>query len=127
MGCTDTPLCPVVAILDYLRLRQDHPRAFFRTEDGTPTTKGWFSGTLRGILSSIGLPRGDYADHSFRIGAATTAAMAGVEDSMIQALGRWQSAAFLQYIRTPRDQLAAISRQLATTVSSPAAGLNYLS
>ena len=75
MGCTDTPLCPVVAILDYIRLRQDHPRAFFRMEDGTPTTKGWFSGKLRGILSSIGLPRGDYADHSFRIGAVTTAAM----------------------------------------------------
>jgi hypothetical protein len=59
-------------------------------------------------------PKGDYA-------------MAGVEDSMIQAFGRWQSAAFLQYIGTPRDQLAAISRQLTTTVSSPAAGLNCLS
>jgi hypothetical protein len=86
-----------MAILDYIRLRQDHPGAFFRMEDGTPTTKGWFIGKLRGILSSIDLPQGDYAGHSFRIGATTTAAMAGVEDSMIQALGRWQSAAFLQY------------------------------
>jgi hypothetical protein len=97
VGRTDTPLCPVMAILDYIRLRQDHPGAFFRMEDGTPTTKGWFIGKLRGILSSIDLPQGDYAGHSFRIGATTTAAMAGVEDSMIQALGRWQSAAFLQY------------------------------
>ena len=116
-----------MGILDYIRLRQDHPGVFFRMKDGTPTTKGWFIGKLRGILSSIGLPQGDYAGHSFRIGAATSAAIAGVEDSMIQALGRWQSAAFLQYIRTPRDQLAAISRQLATTVSSPAAGPNGLS
>ena len=127
VGHTDTPLCPVMAILDYIKLRQDHPGAFFRMKDGTPTTKGWFIGKLRGILSSIGLPQGDYAGHSFRIGAATSAAIAGVEDSMIQALGRWQSAAFLQYIRTPRDQLAAISRRLATTVPSPAAGPNGLS
>ena len=103
VGHTDTPLCPVMAILDYIKLRQDHPGAFFRMKDGTPTTKGWFIGKLRGILSSIGLPQGDYAGHSFRIGAATSAAIAGVEDSMIQALGRWQSAAFLQYGNSPQQ------------------------
>ena len=31
----------------------------------------------------------------------------------IQALGRWQSAAFLQYIRIPREQLVAISTKLS--------------
>ena len=39
-----------------------------------------------------------YAGHSLRIGVATTAAMAGVEDAMIQTLGRWQSAAYVQYV-----------------------------
>ena len=46
---------------------------------------------------------------SFRIGAATAAAQAGVEDSVIQLLGRWSSAAFLAYIRTPREDLARYS------------------
>lgn len=36
--------------------------------------------------------------HSFRIGAATSAAKAGIEDSTIHMLGRWSSSAFLVYI-----------------------------
>ena len=47
------------------------------------------------------------------IGAVTSAALAGVEDSTIQALGRWQSSAFLQYIRMLREQLATISSREA--------------
>ena len=36
----------------------------------------------------------------FCIGAVTMSALVGVEDCMIQALGRWQSSAFLLYIQT---------------------------
>ena len=44
---------------------------------------------------------------SFRIRAATTAASMGVQDSMIKALGQWNSNAFQAYIWIPRDRLAA--------------------
>ena len=64
-------------------------------------------------------PQGDYAGHSFRIGDATSAALAGVEDSTIQALGRRQSAAFLQYIRMPREQLASIFEALGGAAVAP--------
>ena len=66
-------------------------------------------------LQKAGLPEKNYTGHSFRIGAATTAAAAGVEDAMIQALGRWKSLAFLTYIRTNPRQVSKVSRSLAGT------------
>ena len=59
-------------------------------------------------MSDAGLDASLYSGHSFRIGAATSAAQAGIQDSIIQALGRWSSGAFLVYVRTQRSQLASI-------------------
>ena len=64
---------------------------------------------IREALQAIGLPESQFAGHSFWIGAATTA---GLEDSTIRTLGRWNSSAFLPYICTPREQLAMFSRAL---------------
>ena len=111
VGHTGSTLCPISAVLNYITLRQECPGAFFLTLDHRPITKSWFVGQIRGTLVSLGLPQHDYAGHSFRIGAATTAALAGIEDSTIQSLGCWQSSAFMQYIRMPREELATISRQ----------------
>lgn len=55
----------------------------------------------------------DYAGHSFRIGAANTAVAMGLEDTMIQAMGRWRSDVYLSYIRLNRQKLARVSGALA--------------
>ena len=55
----------------------------------------------------------DYASHSFRIGAATTAAAAG-----LKSLGRWSSNAYLSYIHCQPSRTPAIHRLLAHTDAS---------
>ena len=112
LGKTGLDLCPVAAALGYIALRGDQLGPFFLTASKVPLSKSDFIGT---VLGRIGLPAEDYAGHSFRIGAATSAALAGVEDSTIQLLGRWRSAAFLRYIQTPHERLASISLTLAST------------
>ena len=115
LGATDNDLCPVAAILEYVAIRGDSPGPFFRFADETPLTKARFISRVRDALTRAGFPCQNYAGHSFRIGTATTASAAGIEDSTIQALGRWSSTAFLTYTRTPRDHLAQLSRSLART------------
>ena len=113
VGRTGCQLCPIAAMLAYLKVRGDHPGAFFVDSNRAPITKSKFVTKVREALKAAGYPEEQFAGHSFRIGAATTAAMAGIEDSTIQTLGRWHSAAFLRYIRTPHDQLASMSASLA--------------
>ena len=102
MAATDNDLCPVT-----------RPGAFFCTTDGSPLTKSRFVELVRSALSRAGVPIAGYSGHSFRIGAATATAQAGIPDSVIQAPGRWSSPAFLRYIRTPRSHLANYSVSLA--------------
>ena len=113
LGKTNSPMCPVTALLAYMASRRESPGPFFRDQQGRPLTKAVFIREIRRALTRLGLPAEQFAGHSFRIGAATAAAQAGLEDSVIQALGRWSSAAFLLYIRTPREQLAQFTTRIA--------------
>ena len=109
VGRTEGPLCPVAAVLNYMAIRGTAQGPFFMTSTGQPLIKAAFIAKVRHALKEIGLPYECFAGHSFRIGAATTAAKLGLEDSLIRTLGRWNSDA---YIRTPREHLAQYSRTL---------------
>ena len=89
---------PVTALLNYLARRGSEPGALFQWQDRTPLSKTRFVEAVRQALTAALLLAQDYASHSFRIGAATTAAMAGLEDSAIQTLGQWKSASYQLYI-----------------------------
>ena len=78
-------------------------------------TKQKLNQLVKEMSRHVGLGPERYSTHSFRIGAATTAAAAQIPDWKIRMLGRWLSDSYLLYIRTPREQLRTISSVLATT------------
>ena len=90
-------------MLNFLAVRPPGEGPLFVHADGTPLLKQQFVARVRRALSSSGIDPSHYSGHSFRIGAATTAAAAGVPDHVIKTLGRWESSAYLLYIRTPRE------------------------
>lgn len=112
LGRTGHLLCPVSAVLGYMVKRGSQVGPFFLYEDGSFLTRSSFVDRLRLALSRAGLSPEKYSGHSFRIGAATTAAQVGLPDTLIKTLGRWQSSAYSLYIRTPRDTLCNVSKQL---------------
>ena len=113
------PLCPVAAILNYMVARGNSPGPLFTWEDVRYLTRDRFVAGVRTALSKAGYTASDYAGHSFRIGAAKTASQRGVQDSLIQTLGRWQSSAYTRYIRTVPETLRGVTKTLARDRGSP--------
>ena len=113
LGKTGNRLCPVTALAAYLAIRGNQPGPFFQFRDGRPLSRERFVVKVREALTEAGLEASKFAGHSFRIGAATTAAARGVEDSLIKTLGRWESSAYLLYVRIPRERLAGLSTVLS--------------
>ena len=114
VGKTNTDLCPVKALLKYLVVRGTQEGPLFSFQDGRLLTRQRFVEEVRKALQQAGIDQSRYCGHSFRIGAATTAAARGMEDSVIKTLGRWRSLAYLDYVRIPRDQLAQYSCLLSS-------------
>ncbi|KAK2184445.1 hypothetical protein NP493_265g00002 [Ridgeia piscesae] len=97
--------CPIKAIRAYLAVRRNAPGPLFIFPGGTPVAKPFFGDQLKKSLAWAGLSSECYKGHSFRIGAATTAAMQGISDEEIQRMGRCKSQAFTFFIRIPMLQL----------------------
>ena len=112
LGRTNVDLCPVSAVLAYVTVRPTGSGPFFVFKDGSYLTRDLLVSCIRRALAAAGMDTKGYSGHSFRIGAATTAALVGIEDSMIKMLGRWESSAYQRYLRMPRDSLAALSARL---------------
>ena len=87
IGKTRDDICPVAAVLSVHAIRGQKPSPLFVCYDSPPCTKGRFIPKLRSALHAAGLVGPNFAGLSFRIGAATTAAERGIEDSTIKARG----------------------------------------
>ena len=118
VGRANSDLCRVAAVLSYLTCRGTGPGPLFVLEGGQGLTRSRFVSLVRSALDKVGVDQSAYCGHSFRIGAATTAAARGIEDSVIKTLGRWESLAYLQHVRIPRRQLVGYSSLLRARESS---------
>ena len=113
MSKTDTTVCPVVAVLSYLAVRRGSDGPLFIHANGLPLTRDQFVSEVKKALQKAQIDSSLYSGHSFRIGAASAAAAAGVPAYFIKMLGRWESEAYHLYIRTPRESLAAVTHLIA--------------
>ena len=98
---TRNSVCAVTALRNFIRIRDqcDVHSPFFCSQYGQPFTRRVFVSRLKHLLLRLGIDSTSYSGHSMRVGAATSAAAAGVPDHLIQALGRWSSLSYLRYIR----------------------------
>ena len=114
LGQTGVDLCPVATMADYLSARGSSPGLLFQFQDGSGLHRQQLVTVVRSALTDQGFNASEYCGHSFRIGAATTAAQNGIADCTIKMLGRWESSAYQLYVRTPRTDLASYTSKLTT-------------
>ena len=116
------PLYPVATMRKYLTLRLKQGANAISplficvnsdTDTYIPLTRNFFIDYLKQSLTRLGYNDTLYNGHSFRIGAATSAAKAGVQDHMIQVLGRWSSDCYTRYIHSSSDSLKFAQKEMS--------------
>jgi hypothetical protein len=89
-----------------------HPELWL-TSSGLSPTASWFVSRLQTTLgASVG-------GHSIRSGGATSLALAGIPDNIIQGMGRWSSDSFKIYIRKHPVVLHALIHGNAASDAPP--------
>ncbi len=78
IGCTDDKLCPVRAVLGFIRASGRKQGPLFQFESGRYLTRDGLVAEMKEALERMGVDSGGFSGHSVRIGAATAASQAGV-------------------------------------------------
>lgn len=91
--------CPVRDVRRFLKLRSPGVGPLLIHQDGSALTRQQFTCVLWKAIAACGLPATEFAAHSFRIGAATTAVHWGLSVHRIKNVGRWKSETYRGHIR----------------------------
>ena len=123
-GHTKHPVCAVCAMASNLKLQRLRPdyhttSPLFQLSNGKPLSRRHLINFLSPLLRLVGLEPQEYSGHSFRIGGATSASVAGLQDYEIQMIGRWSSDCFKRYIRSPLSVFLRVATQIAETNTKP--------
>ena len=111
--------CPVRALQQFIMLRSKFAKEveapFLLFQDYTHLTRNRFLHMLQETCAQGGISSAGFLGHSFRIGAATTCAAMGVEDHLIQTLGRWNSDCFKTYVHVKKSSIQMAHMKMAMT------------
>ena len=110
IASSQSNVCAVATRRDFLLQTPDSsPQSpMFQFKNGTPLSQRTLASNLHTILDLCGLQPNNYNTHSFRIGAATTAAAAGLPAWLIKILGRWRSDSYERYIHLPQATILPV-------------------
>ncbi|CAC5396816.1 ATM [Mytilus coruscus] len=112
-------ICPYKTLLEYIQVRKEfspinQTDPLFITIDKKPLERQYFLTCIKKGLDLRGFNSSHYNGHSFRIGAATSAGKAKIEDHLIKTLGRWSSDSYIRCIRVmPASIKSAQNRRVA--------------
>ena len=97
---SNTDICPYRAMDQYLvKHKHHHDSPLFTFANHQPLSRRSCLYYLRYYLRKAHYHAKMFNTHSFRIGAASSAAQAGLSPKTIKHLGRWRSSAYRRYIR----------------------------
>ena len=110
LGASSAPICHVQALVNYIAVRSPGPGPLFCFESGSPLSRASMVSEVQQALTNTGLEAAGFTGHSFRIGAATTAAKRGFEDSLNPNARKMEDLGIPG--RIPRQDLAGVARKL---------------
>ena len=105
IAANNSILCPVIALKQFMACHPSRTGPLFTFHNGRFLTRK----DISKILVDFSQSSDNLSSHSFRIGAATTAASMGHPRWLIQSLGRWSSDCFRNYLRIPEKTISAVS------------------
>ena len=117
----DNILCPYTASKKYFQIHSSIKGSstpsdpLFITENLLALESQFFITNLKNLLILCGFNAEFYNDHSFRIGAATIAGKANIEDHLIKTLGRWNSDSYCRYVRTDKSSIKYAQQQICNS------------
>ena len=120
ISATNTSTYPVRAMHKYMSIipPANKKGPLFNGGRFFPLSRANVTTTLHQLLHGTNEEPVNYASHSFRIGAATTAAAVGLPPALIKTLGCWKSNAYETYVQYPPSSLYAVSSLLVHTNAS---------
>ncbi len=96
---TGLDTCPVSLLVAYVKMRGTRQGPLYILNNGMPLHRSDTCKILKQCISALFLDPSLYNTHSLRVGGATEAALQGATDLQVRLMGRWNSPAYLKYIR----------------------------